>query len=132
MAHGMGRSGDLAEAQPKAAGSSLLCTLTNALVLDLMHTFGKFWFLKTFTYCLMCKESSYIFCEIVFNDSFSVCGKVVDAMVVPMATGMTISLCLQTMKEARPNAKWVIWLRIDQKSCLKAIQSAGSGQFLYT
>ncbi|OXA45630.1 O-phosphoseryl-tRNA(Sec) selenium transferase [Folsomia candida] len=93
MAHGMGRSGDLAEAQPKAAGSSLLCTLTNALVLDLMHTF--------------------------------VCGKVVDAMVVPMATGMTISLCLQTMKEARPNAKWVIWLRIDQKSCLKAIQSAG-------
>jgi UGA suppressor tRNA-associated protein, putative len=33
LGHGIGRSGDLAEVQPKAAGSSLLSILTNSLVL---------------------------------------------------------------------------------------------------
>jgi O-phospho-L-seryl-tRNASec:L-selenocysteinyl-tRNA synthase len=34
MAHGIGRSGDIGELQPKAAGSSLLNRLTNRLTVD--------------------------------------------------------------------------------------------------
>lgn len=41
LAHGVGRSGDLAENQPKAAGSSLMYTLTNAIVLDLVRHMGE-------------------------------------------------------------------------------------------
>ena len=37
LAHGIGRSGDIAEAQPKAAGSSLIYTLTNALAADALR-----------------------------------------------------------------------------------------------
>ncbi|KRX73087.1 O-phosphoseryl-tRNA(Sec) selenium transferase [Trichinella sp. T6] len=37
MIHGIGRSGDLAELQPKALGSSLLNTLSNALALSVIH-----------------------------------------------------------------------------------------------
>ncbi|XP_055901382.1 O-phosphoseryl-tRNA(Sec) selenium transferase-like [Biomphalaria glabrata] len=45
--------------------------------------------------------------------------------VVPMATGMTLVLCMLTMKLRRPNAKFVLWPRIDQKSCFKSIVTAG-------
>ncbi|XP_067635621.1 O-phosphoseryl-tRNA(Sec) selenium transferase isoform X4 [Eurosta solidaginis] len=38
--HGVGRSGDLLEAQPKAAGSTLMVNLTNYLLLDLIHEMG--------------------------------------------------------------------------------------------
>lgn len=42
LGHGIGRSGDLAEVQPKAAGSSLLNKLTNSLVLDVIRFMGLF------------------------------------------------------------------------------------------
>ncbi len=42
-------------------------------------------------------------------------------VLVPMATGMTLSLCLSTIKKTRPNATYVLWSRIDQKSCFKSI-----------
>ena len=41
LGHGIGRSGDLGEVQPKAAGSSLLNKLTNSLVLDVIRFMGK-------------------------------------------------------------------------------------------
>lgn len=41
MGHGIGRSGDLEEVQPKAAGSSLMYKLTNALVLEVIRYMGK-------------------------------------------------------------------------------------------
>jgi len=41
LAHGIGRSGDLGEVQPKAAGSSLMNKLTNALVLDVIRFTGE-------------------------------------------------------------------------------------------
>lgn len=41
-----------------------------------------------------------------------------------MATGMSLMLCLLTMKSQRPSSKYVLWSRIDQKSCLKCITSA--------
>ena len=46
--------------------------------------------------------------------------------VLPVATGMAITLTLLAMKAARTHtAAYVLWPRIDQKTCLKAIVSAG-------
>ena len=45
--------------------------------------------------------------------------------VVPVATGMSIVLTLSALKSERPSARYVIWSRIDQKSCFKAIGAAG-------
>lgn len=51
-------------------------------------------------------------------------------LLVPMATGMTLTFCLLTLKKHRgPQAKYVIWPRIDQKSCLKCIAAAGMSYF---
>lgn len=81
------------EAQPKAAGSTLLANLTNALLLDLIHILG----VKSCRACLL----------------------------VPMATGMTLTLCLLALHKIRPAAKYVVWSRIDQRSCFKAISITG-------
>ena len=43
LSHGIGRSGDIAAVQPKAAGSSLLMKLTNCMVLDVIKMAGKFY-----------------------------------------------------------------------------------------
>eukprot|EP00201_Polytomella_parva_P001381 CAMPEP_0175087580 /NCGR_PEP_ID=MMETSP0052_2-20121109/29910_1 /TAXON_ID=51329 ORGANISM="Polytomella parva, Strain SAG 63-3" /NCGR_SAMPLE_ID=MMETSP0052_2 /ASSEMBLY_ACC=CAM_ASM_000194 /LENGTH=117 /DNA_ID=CAMNT_0016359943 /DNA_START=146 /DNA_END=495 /DNA_ORIENTATION=- len=40
LAHGVGRSGDVAAEQPKAAGSSLMSKLTNILARDALHVAG--------------------------------------------------------------------------------------------
>jgi len=40
MSHGIGRSGDIAAIQPKAAGSSLMAQLTNLMVLDALKISG--------------------------------------------------------------------------------------------
>ncbi|CUI11039.1 SLA/LP autoantigen protein, putative [Bodo saltans] len=54
------------------------------------------------------------------------CKSCEDAIVVPMATGMTISLVLQSIRKARPStARYVLWSRIDQKTSLKCIEAAG-------
>ncbi|XP_036328430.1 O-phosphoseryl-tRNA(Sec) selenium transferase isoform X1 [Rhagoletis pomonella] len=91
--HGIGRSGDLLEAQPKAAGSTLMANLTNSLLLDLIHEMGV-------RSCRACFLS-------------------------PLATGMSLLLCLLTLRQKRPAAKYVLWSRIDQKSCFKSIITAG-------
>nr|VZI31116.1 unnamed protein product [Spirometra erinaceieuropaei] len=45
---------------------------------------------------------------------------------VPMATGMSLTFCLLALKRRRgPDAKYVIWPRIDQKSCIKCMVTAG-------
>lgn len=88
LGHGIGRSGDIAEVQPKAAGSSLINKLTNAMVLDILRQCGV--------------------------------QKTASCLVVPMATGMSLVLCLLTLRSQRPDAKFVIWSRIDQKSCFKS------------
>ena len=40
LGHGIGRSGDLTEVQPKAAGSSLINKLTNTMLLDIIKISG--------------------------------------------------------------------------------------------
>lgn len=42
-----------------------------------------------------------------------------------MATGMSLVLCMLTLKQDRPRAKYVLWPRIDQKSSFKSIITAG-------
>lgn len=92
MGHGVGRSGDLCEVQPKALGSSLMYKLANSLVLDILK---------------------------IGSPSTKCC------FIVPLATGMSLVLCLLTLRNSRPKAKYVIWPRIDQKSCCKCIHTAG-------
>lgn len=93
LGHGIGRSGDIGEVQPKAAGSSLMTKLANALLLDTIRFMG----VKNSAGCFL----------------------------VPMATGMSLVLCMLTIKQDRPGAKFVLWSRIDQKSCFKSILTAG-------
>lgn len=47
------------------------------------------------------------------------------ALILPLATGMSILMTFLTLKNKNPNGKYVIWPRIDQKTCLKSILSAG-------
>ena len=48
-----------------------------------------------------------------------------DCFLVPVCTGMALTLCLLSLRRRRPTAKFVLWSRIDQKSCFKAILTAG-------
>ena len=45
--------------------------------------------------------------------------------VVPMATGMSLALCMLTFRQMKPSSKYILMPRIDQKSCLKSIILAG-------
>ena len=47
-----------------------------------------------------------------------------DALVLPLATGMSLSLTLWTLKARYPDKEYVIFSRIDQKTCLKAIKTS--------
>ena len=93
LAHGVGRSGDIAASQPKAAGSSLAVQLCNSLALDALHTAGI--------------------------------RSAKDCLVIPTGTGMALTLCLLYLKAKNPDGKYVLWSRIDQKTCLKCIATAG-------
>lgn len=93
LSHGIGRSGDLTEVQPKAAGSSIMNQLCNKLALDVLRTCGV--------------------------QNTKAC------FVAPLATGMSLTLCFLTLRQQRPDAKYIIWPRIDQKSCFKCIKTAG-------
>ena len=42
LAHGIGRSGDVTEMQPKAIGSTIINKLTNELLLDCLKISGNF------------------------------------------------------------------------------------------
>lgn len=47
-----------------------------------------------------------------------------DALILPFATGMSITITLLTLKSLKPTAEYVIFPRIDQKTCLKCIYTA--------
>ena len=42
-----------------------------------------------------------------------------------MATGMSLLLCILTLKSLKPNAKYILLSRVDQKSGLKAAVVSG-------
>ena len=96
--HGIGRSGDIAEVQPKASGSSIMMKLTNQMILDLLRRCG----VRSTAGCIL----------------------------LPMATGMALVMTMLSLRQKRPDAKYVVWPRIDQKSCFKSIATAGVEVFV--
>jgi O-phospho-L-seryl-tRNASec:L-selenocysteinyl-tRNA synthase len=97
FSHGVGRSGDLTEVQPKAVGSSILVQLTTRLALDAMQR-GAGLSLESTRFGLL----------------------------LPLCTGMSMALVLASFTCSTDRRKNVVlWSRIDQKSCLKAIYTAG-------
>lgn len=97
LAHGIGRSGDIAEVQPKAAGSSIIYILATYLMRHALQISG-------------------------LSPAVSE-----NCLIVPMATGLTLTMSMLTLKAraTNPNCKYVIWPRIDQKSCFKSVLTAG-------
>ena len=93
MGHGIGRSGDIAAVQPKAAGSTVVNLLSNYFAKDAIRLLGI--------------------------------QSVKSAIVLPLATGMSITMVLLALKASYPAGRRVLWCRIDQKTCLKAIKTAG-------
>lgn len=45
--------------------------------------------------------------------------------VLPAATGLSMTLVFLALRQLRPQGRYVVWSRIDQKSCFKAIGAAG-------
>ena len=95
LSHGMGRSGDITEPQPKAAGSSVMVKLTLLIVLDAIRR----------------------------GAGLDARGAAAHGILLPMCTGMSMSLVLSSLREKGKDI--VLWSRIDQKSCFKAILTAG-------
>lgn len=102
LAHGVGRSGDITAEQPKAAGSSLLASITSLVLGDALQLAG-------------------------LEDAGP-------PLIVPLATGMALTLGLLALQQilasrlsikAPPTPRYVLWSRIDQKTCLKSITAAG-------
>lgn len=93
--HGIGRSGDVSAVQPKAAGSSLIVQIATSMMLGLIKDSG------------------------ILNAKA--------ALIMPCATGLSLALTMMTLKQQkRPAlARYVIWSRIDQKSCFKSMLTAG-------
>lgn len=48
-----------------------------------------------------------------------------ECCVLPTATGLTMTLVFLALRQLRPSGRYVVWSRIDQKSCFKAIGAAG-------
>jgi O-phospho-L-seryl-tRNASec:L-selenocysteinyl-tRNA synthase len=107
LAHGIGRSGDLCAEQPKAAGSNIIIKMTNFLTMHAIKLAGL--------------------------------ASIQSVLLLPAATGLSITLVLLTLMQEhrklhrnRDNNRplYVIWPRIDQKTCLKCILTAGATPFI--
>jgi O-phospho-L-seryl-tRNASec:L-selenocysteinyl-tRNA synthase len=115
MTHGVGRSGDLTAEQPKAAGSSVMSRLTHLMVLvpptDLPFS--------PWSECcaLNCGPNN----ALTLYPIFSICGpqaahalkiaglsNVSNVVVLPVATGMSITLSLMGAQSLRPGRHKVL------------------------
>ena len=142
LAHGIGRSGDIAGLsvplpriselvptlnkppadQPKAAGSSLIRRLTNYLALDYIHLAG----IKLVKRYVPSRSVSFCFGLFFYNHPLRPSQPptrppFVRCLVMPVATGMCFTLTLLAIRSQRPGGKFVIWPRCDQKSCFKVL-----------
>ena len=75
---------------------------------------------KVFIVSLIFKDTKYTTFSLLLGVQ-----SVKGCLTVPVATGMALVLSMLAMKERNPQAKYVIWPRIDQKSCFKSILTAG-------
>jgi O-phospho-L-seryl-tRNASec:L-selenocysteinyl-tRNA synthase len=71
---------------------------------------------------LMVQLTNYLAAHALRLAGFS---NVKDCIVLPAATGMTLTLTMIALRQSCPEATHIIWPRIDQKTCLKAIVTAG-------
>lgn len=120
LIHGIGRSGDIAAVQPKAAGSSLLNKLSNSLLLDVLRLSGGL-------AATLSRREGHPGRRPALKALLWLTGvrSAASCFVVPMATGMSLTLCFLTLRHRRPAARFIVWPRIDQKSCFKAMITAG-------
>ena len=73
-------------------------------------------------YCYLFYQLTFFFTLLIGVRSAKAC------LVLPVATGMSLVMTLLTLKQMRPGDKYVIWPRIDQKSCFKCIVTAGENR----
>lgn len=116
FSHGVGKSGSLTEAQPKAVGSTLLAQVTLHLVLDAIRQ----------------------------GSGLHATTAAAHGILLPLCTGMSLALVLRSLRDQhqhqpndnnhnqnssnhnkKPELDVVLWSRIDQKSCYKAVTAAG-------
>lgn len=97
LAHGIGRSGNLVAAQPKARGSSVILSLAHALACDALQVAGY----------------------------RKLCSSVKNCLLLPVCTGMALNLSFMAIKKERSDSKVIIWARIDQASCYKSMLIGG-------
>jgi O-phospho-L-seryl-tRNASec:L-selenocysteinyl-tRNA synthase len=67
-------------------------------------------------------------CNLLTVDALRAAGlaEVAEATVLPLATGMALTLTLLALVKQRPAvARYVVWPRCDQKTCVKAVLAAG-------
>jgi len=166
----MGRSGDIMEGQPKAIGSSVLVQVTTGLVLDVLRRgcglSGAAMSPTNSRTAKPKKKKNSNRTTTTSTDDDTTYSRTIDdtaraniittahsgsgggparfGLVLPLCTGMSMSLVLSSLREyqskqpqpqpqpqqAHPTQTSfrrdiVLWCRIDQKSCLKAISSAG-------
>lgn len=87
----MGRSGDVAAIQPKAAGSSLLARVAESLALDVLKLAGVYASSPSFS---------------TRQQHYRAGLKAIKACIVlPVATGMGLVMTFLTLRRTRPNAK---------------------------
>jgi len=140
MAHGIGRSGDVAAVQPKAAGSSLMVKMCTYLVLDALRMAG----LKEFQACVVvpCATGLTLALTLLAVQQRAAAADAAaaapppppvlapaapadDAAPLPPAVAAAVAAAAAAAARAVPLRRYVVWSRIDQKSCLKAIATAG-------
>eukprot|EP00960_Hanusia_phi_P064476 765802-Hanusia_phi.AAC.9 len=65
--------------------------------------------------------------NLMVMDALKIAGmsNVSSCAVLPVATGMAITLSLMGISSTRPGLKKVIWPRVDQKTCLKSLLAMG-------
>ncbi|KAH7827539.1 O-phospho-L-seryl-tRNA[Sec]:L-selenocysteinyl-tRNA synthase [Monocercomonoides exilis] len=71
---------------------------------------------------LLVKLTNYFALDILHRRGFR-CAN--NAIVLPLATGMCLTMVFLSLKSERPKAKYVITPRMDQKTCVKCIHAAG-------
>lgn len=152
FSHGIGRSGNLTDAQPKAAGSTILYHLSNALMLDFLRLSGAPSFQRALcvpmatgmTISLVLQaiamrrvpevsemlKAPYSPASDCTNDNEMVLNinEAGSTFSCPVATEKGEKKCLRSSRT--PGCcRFVIWPRIDQKTALKCIDSAGFETF---
>lgn len=71
---------------------------------------------------LLAKMANYLVKDACCVAGFEDVGNV---LIIPVATGMALVLAMMAIRSMRPMAQYVIWSRIDQKTCIKSIVAAG-------